>query len=83
MSVLFIILAVLFGLASLWCSILILIDMFQDAIWKGIVGLLCGLYLLYYALFEFDHENKWIVVLVSLGGSAVVSGLLSVASRGM
>ncbi len=40
-------------------------------------GLFCGLYLLYYALFEFDHENKWIIALVSLGGTGIVAGLVS------
>jgi hypothetical protein len=74
-----VILAVLVGLASLWCTILILIDMFQDEIWKGIVGILCGLYLLYYGIFEFDHENKWLIVLVSFGGGAIASGILSLA----
>ncbi|MEA2552829.1 MAG: hypothetical protein QOJ65_1005 [Fimbriimonadaceae bacterium] len=33
------------------------------------------LYFLYYALFEFEHENKWLIVLGSLGGSAIASGL--------
>ena len=76
MNILLTILAVAVGIASLWCTILIFIDMFKDEIWKGLVGLLCVLYLLYYALFEFDHENKWIIVLVSLGGGAIASGLL-------
>jgi hypothetical protein len=47
MNILLVILAILASIASLWCSILIIIDMFQDEIWKGIVGLLCGLYMLY------------------------------------
>ena len=63
--------AIAFGIGSLVCTIIILIDMFRDAIWKGIVGLLCGLYFLYYALFEFDHENKWLIVLIALFGGGL------------
>jgi hypothetical protein len=55
----------------------ILIDAFQDALWKGLVCLLCGLYFLYYAIFEVEHENKLLLVLLSLGGSAIAAGILS------
>ena len=50
--------------------------MFKDAIWKGIVGLLCGLYFLYYALFEFDHEWKWPIALTAILGGGMGFGLL-------
>ena len=80
MNILLMILAIVVGIASLWCTILILIDMFKDEIWKGIVGLLCGFYLLYYGIFEYDHENKWIIVLTSLAGGAIASFLLSLAT---
>jgi len=69
------ILAVLFGIAGLIGSVIILIDAFKDAIWKGIVCLLCGLYFLYYALVEFEHENKWLIVLLSIGGGAIAAGI--------
>jgi hypothetical protein len=65
-----------FAIAGLVCWIIILIEAFKDEIWKGIVGLLCGLYLLFYALFEFEHENKWLVVLVAFGGSAIAAGIM-------
>lgn len=77
MGIVLTILAALFGIAALVCDIIILIDMFQDEIWKGILGLLCGLYLLWYALFEFEHDWKWVIVLVSLGGTGIAAGLLS------
>jgi|CXWL01.1.fsa_nt_gi hypothetical protein len=77
MNILLTILAIVFAIAGVWSSILIIIDMFQDELWKGLVGLLCGLYMLYYALFEFEHESKWIIVLLSLGGSSIAFGLLS------
>ena len=56
------------------CWLIILVDAFQDEIWKGIVGILCSLYLLYYAIVEFDHPNKWMIVLGYLVG-AVLSGI--------
>lgn len=70
------ILALLFGIAGLVGTIIILIDMFQDEIWKGILGLLCGLYLLYYAIFDFEHENKWLIVLLAIGGNVIAAGIL-------
>ena len=69
-------LAGVFLIAGLIGSIIILIDMFQDEIWKGIVGLLCGLYMLWYAIFEFEHENKWIIILLAVGGNAIAAGIL-------
>lgn len=71
-----VILAVVLGLASLGCSIFIIVEMFRDKIWKGIVGLLCLFYALYYALFEFDHEWKWPIVLVAIFGGGSVFGLI-------
>lgn len=59
----FTILAVISALTSLGCFIVILIDAFDDEIWKGLLGLLFNLYLLYYAIFEFEHEKKWAVVI--------------------
>ncbi|HLK58156.1 MAG TPA: hypothetical protein VKU00_16435 [Chthonomonadaceae bacterium] len=50
----------IFGLVS-W--IVVLVAMFQDEVWKGIVGLLCGLYALYYAVFELEHDLKWLLVI--------------------
>lgn len=70
MNVLVSVLAIIVALAGLVCSIIILIDAFKDAIWKGIVCLLCGLYFLYYALIEFDHPRKWLIVLGALCGGA-------------
>lgn len=80
MSVLFVLLGVLALLGGLACSIVILVDAFRDAIWKGVLSLLCGLYGLYYALFEFEHEWKWPIVLGAMGGGTIAAGLFKVAS---
>lgn len=76
MQAIFIILAVIAGLAGLGCSIFILIEAFRDEIWKGVLSLLCGFYMLYYAVFDWEHEWKWPILLGAIGGNAVAAGLL-------
>ncbi|MEO7453263.1 MAG: hypothetical protein ABIV13_00690 [Fimbriimonadales bacterium] len=65
------ILGVIGAIVGLVCWLIILVDAFQDEIWKGLLGLICGLYLLYYAIVEFEHANKWPIVLGYLLGSAL------------
>jgi hypothetical protein len=79
MQAVYLILAVIFGLAGLAASIYLIIEAFKDEIWKGIVGLLCGLYLLYWALVEFEHEHKWLIVVVAFGGNAIAYGFAALA----
>ena len=53
-----------FAAAGFICWLIILVDSFNNAVWKGLVSLCCcQLYTLYYAFFEFDHEHKWLIVL--------------------
>ena len=66
----------LFILVGLVCSIFILIAAFRDAIWKGVVGLLCGLYLLYYGIVEFEAPNKWLIVAGAFLGGGIGSALI-------
>lgn len=65
----------LLSLAGLVAWIIVLVDAFKHEIWKGIVGLLCGFYLLYYAIAEFQHEKKWAIVLTGLLGGCVGGAL--------
>ena len=64
------VLALLLYLASIAAAIFVIVEAFQDEIWKGILCLVCGIYMLYYALFELDHELKWGVIIVMLGSGA-------------
>lgn len=73
------ILSALAAIGGFVCGIIILINAFQDEIWKGVLCLLCGLYGVYYALFEFEHENKWLIVIGALGGGSIAAGLSSLA----
>ena len=77
MNILLLVLAGVAELTGIVCGIMILIDAFQDEIWKGVVCLLCGFYFLYYALFEFDHENKWLLVIGALCGNGIALGIMS------
>ena len=71
------VLSALFAIAGAAAWIFILIDAFKDAIWKGVVFLLCGLYGLYYSLFEFEHNDKLLILLIAYGGSTISAGLLT------
>lgn len=57
---------VIAGLVSIICGIIILIGAFQNSVWKGLLSIFCGIYLLYFALFEFQHPNKWLIVVLWL-----------------
>lgn len=72
-------LGALLSIVGLVCTIIVLIQAFKDSILKGLICLLCGLYYLYYAIFEFKHENKWLIVILSLlcggvGGTLIQFG---------
>lgn len=69
-------LAILFGLVSFVCSLIVLIEAFKDEVWKGILYLVCGLYGLYYMFAEFQHEKKVLIIIGSLGGG-VIAGILN------
>ena len=68
----------LLSLASAVCSIIVLIAAFRNEIWKGIVGLLCGLYLLYFMFAEFQHEKKNLIIAGSLVGGILGSILFTI-----
>lgn len=70
------------SLLSFVCWIIILIDAFKTEVWKGVLGLLCFFYLLYYAVAEFRHKYKglivfgWLLGLMFGGGAYFGRGLL-------
>jgi hypothetical protein len=66
-------------LAALVCWVIILIDAFKNEVWKGIVFFLCGLYALYYTFVEFDHDQKWPIVIGYLLGGAAGTVLMIMA----
>ncbi len=76
MEIIKLILACIFGLTGLVAWIIILIEAFKDELWKGIVSLLCNPYLLWFAIFDFDHEHKWLLVLLAFGGSGIAAGIM-------
>jgi len=63
-------------LAASVAAIIILIAAFQDEVWKGIVGLICGFYLLYWAFAEYQAPNKWLWIGLWLGGVIIGCGLV-------
>lgn len=81
MAVLLLILGALAALGGLACTLFLLIEAFRDEVWKGSVGMLCGFYLLYFAIMEWEHDYKWPIILGSFGGSAVAAGLIRTAAN--
>lgn len=77
MNILLTLLGAAFGIGGFVCGIIILIEAFKDEVWKGFVCLLCGFYTLWYAFTDFEHDNKWGVVLGWLFGSIIASGLFN------
>jgi hypothetical protein len=76
------ILGALLIVASLVGWIIILIDAFKNEVLKGLVGFFCGLYLLYYAIVEYQAENKWMIVGLWLAGGIIGGGLLGAGGVG-
>lgn len=71
MSVLPGIIGIVCGVLGLVCWFIVLVDAFRDSILKGLACVLCGIYWLYYAITEFEHENKWLIIAGTfLGGIA-------------
>jgi len=79
MSIVFGILGAVFGLAGLGCWVTIMMDAFEDEVWKGLLCLCIPLYVLYYAVVEFDHDKKWLVLLVYLLGTPLGITLFTLA----
>ena len=64
-------------LAAFVCAIIIVIDAFKAEAWKGILAFFCFLYLIYYAITEYNATNKWLI----LGGYVVCAILGNVLLR--
>jgi len=77
----FTILGIVCYLVGFGCSLFILIEAFRDEVWKGLLCFFCGLYGLYWAIFEWDHENKWLIILGSIGGSGAGAICMQMALR--
>jgi hypothetical protein len=46
----------------------VVVQAFQDELWKGVASLLCGLYALYYAWREMDHGySGWVLAAMIAG----------------
>jgi len=65
-------------LASIGCYIVIVIDAFQGEMWEGLLTLLTP-YGIYYAIFEFEHDWKWPIVIGALGGVTVAGALFKLS----
>jgi hypothetical protein len=62
------------AVASIGCGLIIVIDAFQGELWEGLLTALTP-YFIYYAIFDFDHEWKWPIVIGAMGGLTVAGAL--------
>lgn len=82
MTILYLLAGAIFVIFGLVCSIIVLIEAFRDEIWKGIACLLCGFYALWFMLMDFDHDQKWLVILGAVGGGSLGGVFLTMAGGG-
>jgi hypothetical protein len=68
MGMVIVILGAVIALIGAGCYLYLVYEAFQDEAWKGILGFFVSLYLLYYALVEFEHDQKWLIVLGAIFG---------------
>lgn len=54
------------GIYALVAGIIILVCMFMDEVWKGFVGLICGLYMIYWVVAESDSKFMQTLLGVSI-----------------
>ncbi len=57
-------LSTLIGLAGFICWIILLIEAFKDSVLKGILGLICAFYMVYYGFVESKNENKVLITII-------------------
>jgi hypothetical protein len=73
-------------IAGIVCGLIIIIDAFQNEVWKGIVYWVFPIYGLYYMFAEFEHENKFAIIAAHIAGPIVgailvISGIASMVSH--
>ncbi|MFI5384744.1 MAG: hypothetical protein ACHQ50_01365 [Fimbriimonadales bacterium] len=68
MHVLYLILALVAAVIWLVCWMIIVVDAFKYEIWAGLLAIIFPPYFIYWAIFEFEHDRKWTLVIGALGG---------------
>jgi hypothetical protein len=68
---------IVFLVAGLACTFSIIADAFENELWMGLMCLVFWPYMLWYAVAEYDHEKKWVMVGLWLFGSSVGLALIS------
>jgi hypothetical protein len=79
MHVVLLILSAIFGLACLISWFIILIDAFRYETWAGLLSIVFPPYLIYYAIFEFEHDYKWPITLGYLAAGSIAGALFLLA----
>lgn len=65
MEILISLISILVGLGSFVCFVIVLIKLFSaEGIWKGLLGLICGLYALYWGYTNREQQKLQTVISV-------------------
>ena len=75
-------LVVVLGITSLICSIIILVDAFQQEVMQGLLCLCCSPYMLYYAIARFNHEKKGLILVLWLVSGTLLAILQVIVEGG-
>lgn len=79
MRILFTLLGIAASVGGIVCAVIILIDAFRNAVWKGLACIICGCYGLYFMFVEFEHKDKWLIVIGALISGSVAGAMYRLA----
>ena len=58
----------LVAIAGFICWLILLIEAFKDSVLKGILGLFCQIYMVWFGLVESKNENRiWMTIVMAIG----------------
>lgn len=69
------VLALLFNLVCLVCSVIILIHAFKASVGQGLLSLCIPFYILYYAFARFQHPKKNVILAAWIGSGVIGAAL--------
>lgn len=81
MGVILVGLGITLSLGSFGCMLLVLKEAWEDEVWKALAAFFIPIYLLFYAIAEFDHDYKWWIVAGYLFGGGVGGTLIGLGLK--
>ena len=76
-------LAILFGVASLVCAVILVTHAFRRSVGTGVMVLLIPCYVLVYAFSQFEHPRKNLIVAGFLASTVLTAVFLGMGAHGL